>query len=263
MKGVCSAWMALSMVQCMTLLSAAETNSPATLKYEEPKSLTGTIYAHDSDRKHPLFIFTRKATRSGSSLNVIRDYSYPDGKLAARERVHYEGDALVYFQLDEFQTGEQGSSVIRPDRKKPVEKVIYFQWSKDEKSRSKPQIGQEFLRKDVLISDMVGPFLLSHWDELMKGSEVKCRYIVLPRKETVGFTFTKQREGISAGKAVVILKMEPTSPIIAELVDPLLFTIEKEGAHHVLEYTGRTTPKLKAGNKWKDLDGVTVFDWPK
>jgi len=63
------------------------TNSSAVLKYEEPKSLAGTIYAKSSDRKNPLFIFTRAATRSGSTLEVVRNYSYPDGKLAARERV--------------------------------------------------------------------------------------------------------------------------------------------------------------------------------
>jgi len=88
-----------------------------------------------------------------------------------------------------------------------------------------------------LINDMVAPFLISHWEELSNGREVKCRYIVLPRRETVGFTFTKEREESWSGRAVVILKMEPTSPIIAELVDPLYFTIEKEGPHRVLKYT--------------------------
>jgi hypothetical protein len=29
----------------------------------------------------------------------------------------------------------------------------------------------------------------------------------------------------------------------------------------VLQYVGRTTPKLKEGNKWKELDALTVFDW--
>jgi hypothetical protein len=55
--------------------------------------------------------------------------------------------------------------------------------------------------------------------------------------------------------------MEATSRVIALLVDPLFFTIEKAPSHRVLEYEGRTTPKTKSGNKWKDLDAVTVFDW--
>ena len=239
----------------------AETNSSAPLKYEEPKLLTGTIYAKDSDRKHPLFTFTRKATRSGSTLKVIREYNNPEGKLVAQERVHYEGDTMVSYELEDFQTGERGKAVIGAEAGKSSQRTIYFQWSKDEKSRNKPQTREEALRKDVLINDMVAPFLISHWEELSNGREVKCHYIVLPRRETVGFTFTKEREESWTGRAVVILKMEPTSPIIAELVDPLYFTIEKEGPHRVLKYTGRTTPKIQSGKKWKDLDATTEFDW--
>jgi hypothetical protein len=63
------------------------------------------------------------------------------------------------------------------------------------------------------------------------------------------------------GKAAVIIKMSASSFIIAALVDPLFFTMEKDGEHRVLQYDGRTTPKLKDGTKWKDLDAVTVFDW--
>ena len=237
----------------------AETNSAAPLKYEEPRLLTGTIYAKDSDRKHPLFTLTRKATRTGSTLKVVREYNYPDGKLAARERVDYEGDALVLYELEDFQSGARGRAVIGAEAGKPSQKAINFRWSKDEKS--KLQTREEGLRKEVLINDMVAPFLVSHWDELSNGREVKCRYIVLPRRETVGFTFVKEREGTLNGRAVIILKMEATIPIIAELVDPLYFTIEKEGQHRVPEYTGRTTPKTQSGKKWKDLDAVTVFDW--
>ena len=237
----------------------AETNSVVPLKYEEPRFLTGTIYAKDSDRKHPLFTFTRKATRSGSTLKVVREFDSPDGKLAARERVHYEGDELVLYELEDFQTGARGRAVIRAEAGKPSQKKINFRWSKDEKS--KLQTREEALRKDVLINDMVGPFLLAHWEELLKEREVKCRYVVLPRRETVGFTFVKEREGTWNGRAVVVLKMEATSPIIGELVDPLYFTVEKEGPHRVLEYSGRTTPKAQSGKKWMDLDAVTVFDW--
>ena len=56
--------------------------------------------------------------------------------------------------------------------------------------------------------------------------------------------------------------MEPTSLIIARLVDPVFFTLEKNGQHRVLRYTGRVTPKTKVGNKWDDLDATVVFDWP-
>ena len=72
-------------------------------KYEEPKLLMGTIYAKESGRRQVLFKFKRVATRSGSKVNVLREYTYPDGKPAARERVVYDGDDLVSYALDELQ----------------------------------------------------------------------------------------------------------------------------------------------------------------
>jgi hypothetical protein len=37
--------------------------------------------------------------------------------------------------------------------------------------------------------------------------------------------------------------------------------MQKDPPHHVLQYVGRTTPKVEVAGKWKDLDAVTVFDW--
>lgn len=55
--------------------------------------------------------------------------------------------------------------------------------------------------------------------------------------------------------------MKPTSFIIAALVDPLVFTFEKKTAR-LLEMKGRTLPKLRKGEKWKDLDAFITYDYP-
>jgi hypothetical protein len=77
----------------------------------------------------------------------------------------------------------------------------------------------------------------------------------------VGFAFVKESESVLNGEPVLIVRMEASSHVIAMIVDPLFFTIEKRAPHHVLRYVGRTTPKIESKGKWKDLDGVTVFDW--
>src|ERR1039457_5950710 len=58
---------------------AANTNGTPS-KYEEPKLLMGTIYAKNSGRQQALFKFKRVATRSGARVNVLREYTYPDGR---------------------------------------------------------------------------------------------------------------------------------------------------------------------------------------
>jgi hypothetical protein len=225
-------------------------------KYEEPRSLTATIYS--LDRKTVLFKFSRRSTRSGNRLEVIREYTYPDGKLAARERVFYNGDELQSCELEKLQTGLKSRANVATDPENPASKVVLFESSKGPGS---PKRRSEPLRKDTLNDDMVGQFLADHWDALKKGEEVKFRMIVASRAETIGFRLLKESESQWQGKPVVILRMEPTSPVIRALIDPLHFKVEKGSPHHVLEYSGRTTPKLKSGSKWEDLDAVTVFDW--
>jgi hypothetical protein len=252
---------AVSLLPLLALACVAGETNSAALKYEEPKFLAATIYEKDSDREKPLYRFKRKATRVDSRLTVVREFKYPDGKLAARERVIYDGDELVSYELEELQLGAKGSAKIQRVKQKPGAGALFFEYNPAPESSSKPKTRRERLRKDTLIADMVAPFLLSHWEALKRGDRVKCRYIVVPRMETVGFTFIKEAESTWQDRPVIVIKMQPSSPIMAALVEPLFFTIEKESPHRVLEYVGRTTPKVKAGNKWKDLDVVTVFEW--
>ncbi|HVV71394.1 MAG TPA: hypothetical protein VHI52_07835 [Verrucomicrobiae bacterium] len=227
------------------------------LTYENPKHLTAEIYSQDGDRRELLFRFERQASREGKNLIVLREYKYPDGKLAARERFVYQGDALKLFALEELQTGGQGSAAIK--RVAPGHDTIDFTYFPE--PGIKPKLDSEPLRPETLVNDMVGQFLVSHWDQLARGEKVRCRYMVVPRRETVGFTFIKTAESSLNGQPVVTVKMEPTSALLAALVKPLLFTLEKNHPHRVLQYVGRTTPKLKVGSKWTDLDALTVFDW--
>ena len=232
----------------------AETPKPGgkELKYDEPRYLAGAIYAPSSNKL--LFKFKREASRAGSRLEVQRVFTYPAGEPAARERATYEGN-----NLEELQARARGSATIQRDPGNPTKGSIGFEYARQTGSAAKR--ASEVLKEDTLINDMVGPFLQSHWEALLAGAALKCRYIVVPRRETVGFTFVKERESTSQGRKVIIVKMGATSVFVAQLVDPLFFTMEQAPPHHVLQYTGRTTPKIQVGAEWKELDAVTVFDW--
>ncbi len=239
--------------------SEAAQPSDAPLAYEEPKFLAGAIYSSDIKQRQLLFNFKRTATRSGSTLKVEREYTYPDGRLAAKEHVVYEGNALFSYDLEELQIGAAGDAKIQHPADDSAKKILNLAYRKE--LEAKPKTRTESLAENTLINDMVGPFLVSHWDALARGEKVKCRYIVMPRRETVGFTVAKISDSVWQGHQVIIAKMEPTSPFIAKLVDPLFFTIEQASPHRVFQYAGRTTPKIQVQAKWKDLDAITIFDW--
>jgi hypothetical protein len=225
----------------------------AGVDYLEPKILTGTIYA-EAGLKQELFTFRRMATNSGTSIRVLREFNLPDGRLAARERVVYEGGQLKSFQLEELQTGAEGKATVQPTADGAK---INFNYTEGATKKT----GSEKFQSEILVSDMVGPFITSHWDDLAKGVAVKCRLVSISRVETVGFKFFKESDTTWHGTPVMRVTLQPSSIIIAHLVEPLHFILEKESPHRVLEYTGRTTPSIRKNGRWDDLDAVTVFDW--
>ena len=221
--------------------------------YLNPKILTGTIYS-DSGLKHVLFTFRRTATNSGSNISVLREFYLPGGAIAARERVVYEGSQLKSFALEELQTGAKGTATVQSSS---GETNFNFNYSEG----ATKKVGSEKFLPEILISDMVGPFIASHCDALAKGATVKCRLVSVSRAETVGFKFFKESETMWRGQPALLVELEPSSIIIARLVDPLHFVVEKNSPHRVIQYTGRTTPSILKNGKWEDLDATTVFDW--
>jgi hypothetical protein len=242
-------------------LSAAPLPPTAPTDYEAPKFLLGNVYTMGSAPRTLLYQSTRTAERSGTTVRAKREYTYPDGKLAARERVVYEAGQLVSVEEEKLQTGEHGTAVVRVDPKHPGKRRLFFEYTLGPGGGGKKSAASEALAEDTLVGDMIAPFIAARWDTLMQGVAAKFRYVALSRQETVGFKLVKESETIRQGKPTVRIRMEPTSFIIAQLVDPLFFIVEKDGAHRVLEYIGRTTPLLKDGTKWKDLDADTVYEW--
>lgn len=228
-------------------------------EFEAPQTLTAAIYERGTDRGKLLFRFKRQARRSGSRLNVIRDFTYPDGKLAVQEVVVYEEGKLASYGLRDLQMGAEGSATIHRTPGSPAEGTIQFDYLKSPGSTRKER--SEPWRDYSLVGDMIGPFLADHWAALMRGEKLKTRYLAVPRLETVGFTFLKEAATDPKNPRAVLIKMEPTSRIIAAVVDPLFFSVEKAPPHRVLQYNGRTTPKLSIRGKWEDVDAITVFEW--
>jgi hypothetical protein len=235
---------------CAPLLAAAP-------DYLPPKLLTGSIYDKPGGRL--LFTFRRAATQTGDVVSVLREFNNPDGSLASVERVRYERGRLVRFDLDERQIGATGNARVEllPNQRQR----ILFQYTTRSSRANRPKQETETLREQVLINDMIPYFVVEHWDELARGDTVKFRYIVVPRLETIGFKLRRESAAELQGKKMVRLKMEPASRFIAQFVDPLVFTVEADPPHRIFQYWGRTTPKIRSGQSWNDLDALNVYNW--
>ncbi len=240
---------------------AADTASPAvsaSYDYAEPKLFTGTLYAIGSEQKAVLFTFRRTATRSNSAVRVERQFFGTNGALAAVEKVVYESNRLVSFQMQEFQERVSGAVQIEPDPESPARQKLFIGFGR---GLNPPKGDAQKLPPDTLIDDTLYPFLLAHWDDLMRGDAVKFRFVSLEWERTFEFRFVNAGASVQHNRPVVQIRMEPTGVFVARLVNSLIFTVEKDDPHRLLSYIGRTTPRIQKGRSWKYLDADTVFDW--
>jgi hypothetical protein len=226
----------------------------AAIDYGQPRLLSGTVYETASGTNKVLFTFKRTAMRSNSAEHVTRDLLYPNGNLAARELAGFGRGHLVSFQLEERQTGARGSATVRGPS-------LLFDWVEGEGASARKKTDSEKVQPNTLVGDMLSYFIAARWDELARGTPVNFRFIAQSRLETVGFKLVKEADVTWRGTPALRLRMEPSSFLIAKIVDPLFFIVEKGGEHRILEYVGRTTPKVRDGSDWEDLDARTIYDW--
>jgi len=239
---------------------AADIASPATPAYDyaKPKLLTGTLYAVGSDRKKVLYTFRRTAVRAGAMVHVERQFLGTNGTVAAVEKVLYESNQLVSYEMQDFQARVSGAIHIEPDPENPARQKIFISYTH---GLTPPKGRARTLQPDTVIDDTLYPFMLAHWDELMHGKAVEFHFVSLEWERAFEFELVKTGESVQDGQPVVQITMKPASFFIARLVKPLLFTVQKNDPHGIRSYIGRTTPRIPKGNSWKYLDAETVFNY--
>jgi len=238
---------------------AARPAATAAYDYAEPKLLTGTLYEIGSHQQKVLYTFRRIAVQSGAIVHVERQFFRTNGIMAAVDKVVYKSNRLESYKMQDFQARVSGAVRIAPGQSDPGRQQIFISYGPG----LVPPIGKaQKLPSDIVYDDTVYPFMLAHWDALMRGDTVKFHFISFEWARTFMFQLLKTGESVQHNRPVVQITMQPTSTLLAPFVDPLIFTVEKASPHRILSYIGRTTPRIQKGGSWKYLDAETVFNYP-
>jgi len=208
----------------------------------------GKVFEKNSHQQNLLFKVSHKELITSDGHRIInRVFSDPNGKVVATEDILTKDGKTIKLTLSQKQLGEEGVLEVHDGK-------AFFTYTKDGKTSN----DDEKATDNLVVSGTVVPYLQKNWPTILKGDEVGVRYAALDRKETVGFKFFKVEEKKMNGKDVIVVKMKPSSFIIAALVDPLFFTFTQDGSE-LLELVGRTLPKIQIDGKWKDLDADIMF----
>lgn len=206
---------------------------------------SGEMYEIGSNRGKKLYSVKVEQKAVGDQEETLATVTGADGKVALIEKTLLKGNEVVKFEMDHKQLETTASIDVGADK-------ILFTKTKDGKKKE----DDEKKKDTFVITGNFQKFIASRWDQLSAGKTVEFRYGVWDRMETVGFEIKKIGED---GK-LVVLKMKPSSMIIAALVNPIEFKFSADGKR-LHEMKGRVGPKQNVGGKWKDLDAEVVYTY--
>ncbi len=253
----CALLMALQLAQSLGFAADSASVSPA-WDLAGPARFTGTLYEIGSHRQKVLYRLVRTSRHTGSAVQVERQFTTPDGKVAAVENIFYKSNQLVSYRMKEFQANLSGSIEIGPDPGHLGQSRIRIGYAN---GLIPPQGDWQTLAPNTRIDDDLYPFMLAHWDDLARGESVKFRFVSIEWQRTCNFKLWVKKPGKRrGGPRLCLVAVKPVGFFLSQMVDPLIFTVEEASPHLMLSYLGRTTPASRKGMPEKYLDAETVFD---
>jgi hypothetical protein len=212
-------------------------------------AVTLTAKVYDENKSKELYKLTIVETPSDAGEHRVATYFAPDGKSIFEETTEIENGKLKSYKID--QPAAQVSGKVETSGKK-----LLFSYSENGKTKT----DDEDFKDNTIVPSTTKDFIVKHWDAILKGEDVDARFAVVDRRETVGFTFFKVGEEKRGGKDVVLIRMKPTSFIIAAILPkPVIFVLDKASRQN-LEFRGRLPFKLFENGKLSDQDGTIVYD---
>ncbi|MCB0391333.1 MAG: hypothetical protein KDD58_08580 [Bdellovibrionales bacterium] len=208
----------------------------------------GFVYEAGSQRKKVLYNIERINKFEENKEYLAIKFAEPDGTPAVTEEAFFVNDKLMRYTVNYHRRNEQGEVLIKDGR-------IYFEYNKDGKKKK----NDEKFVDNFIVGLSMSKFIEANWDKLVAGKTLDVRFGVDYRLDTVGFSIFRQKDK-EKEKNIMRVKMKPSSFLIAALVDPIYFNFDLN-TKKMLSFSGRTKPKQKIKDKWKDLDGETVYIW--
>jgi hypothetical protein len=211
---------------------------------------TGDVYQL-GDLKKPLFRLERTEEGKPEKLTTRGKFTSLDGKPVVNEEAILENGSLRLYKQDHLQLAESGTVEVKDGK-------VLFQYTRNGKTEN----ASEKATDNLIVGPNTMEFLHKHWTGILAGETVHARFAVPDRLETVGFKFFKTAELDKDGKTTVTVRMKASSIVIAALIDPLDFQIDK-ATLRLNALKGRTLPKLLVKGSWKDLDAQIFYHYKK
>lgn len=178
--------------------------TPSLSLADTPSELVGKIFPLGKTDGAPWFTQKTRYSKDGDG-RLTADSTIVDqqGKLVLTEKVVLQGSKLITQKVEQLQTGYEYTVVPKADK-------VLFQILETKGKGNKEEDSVE-LTDNFITGPTTQPYLAEHWQELLDGKTVHCRFGVLESKDTFGFNFKLKRKEILNGKELIVVSMKPSS----------------------------------------------------
>ncbi len=212
-------------------------------------NLQALIYEGDraSSQGQVLFSMDRDEKREKEKLlSAESSYFSSDHQIVLKEELLLNADeSLQSYVIDQKQLGQRWS--LKRDGG-----LLTFSHASESTKKIEPWV------ENLVVGPTLVPYLRKKREELLAAGSVAIRFASLERKETIGFTLKKVKEGETEGEKWVLLEMRPESFFISLILNPIELQLEKQ-SFRLMRMKGRMLPKFKNKGKWLDFEGEMFF----
>jgi hypothetical protein len=120
----------------------------------------------------------------------------------------------------------------------------------------KSSVASERVTAPVVSGSTMFGYIVTHWDELMRGASLPIRFAVIERKETIGFTLAR----VDASQGRTAIRMTPSNWLMKLAVPSTSFEFDTT-TRKVLEYTGRVPPMEVVNGALKTLNARVTYEF--
>lgn len=212
--------------------------------FNTKRSLTYNGIASDLESDEIYFTEHHEEYLSDTQSTELTEIEYrnPTGETIVKKRIDYSRNHFCpdFIQEDVRDGYIEGAKVNNEE----IE-LIYRKNKKKNIQRKKIKIPSP-----AVIDGGFNYFLKSHWNELMKGEQIRFNFAVPSQLTYYSFRVFKIREEMVNQKKIIVFKMEPDALLLRVLVAPILLTYNFE-TKRLMQYQGITTINDASGKSFK------------
>ncbi len=206
----------------------------------------GDTFTQRTPAGAPLYRYERRVLAAPKGLTASHITSDPAGRVIIVESAlvspHYE---TLRFEATNQQSGFTGSVQIGNSGR-------HLEYELND--NGKRSTASEDVSDPVVCGPSLFGFILKNWDQLVAGTSLPVRMVVLKDKTTYGFDikFDKVVNGQAA------FTITPSNFVIRMAITPLRVVIDA-GTRKPIRYEGRVPPMENVSGKLKDLDARVEY----